>query len=299
MIKPNWSQPDEGANAGVPLTERIRELELTIASLADLVVVVDADGRVVECNGASGRVWGLTPTEVIGQPMPTSSGRLVVIDREGHVTPPEAVPTARALKTRRSQRVAVLGIRRSGGGVTWAQVVAVPVAPQQRVVSVWTDVTDAVERGVDLARTNADLEQRVEARTAELEATIGELEAFSYSVSHDLRAPVRTISALAEALGDDELAAHSPEARDLVSRIQAAALRMDGLIEVLLELSTAARAEPHREALDLSTLARDELQRLADRDPGRAMHVIVQPNLTAFGDERLIAIALHNLLTNA
>ncbi|MDA0365555.1 MAG: ATP-binding protein [Chloroflexi bacterium] len=160
-------------------------------------------------------------------------------------------------------------------------------------------MTATVEREVELARLNADLDQRVQARTAELEATIGELEAFSYSVSHDLRAPVRTISALAEALGDAGPARDSVEARDLVRRIHAAAIRMDGLIEVLLELCAAARAEPHREALDLSTLARDELQRLAERDQARAVHSIVQPNMTALGDERLIAIVLHNLLTNA
>ncbi|MDA0365556.1 MAG: PAS domain-containing protein [Chloroflexi bacterium] len=122
------SRRQGATGAGNRLAERIRELEVTISSLADLVIVVDADGRVVECNGASGRVWGLTPTQVIGQPMPTSSGRLEVMDRQGHIIAPDAVPTARALKTGRSQRVPVLGIRRGDGGVTWAQVVAVPVS---------------------------------------------------------------------------------------------------------------------------------------------------------------------------
>lgn len=299
MAEQPRSHPSDTPIQSAALRNRLRELEITVESLADLVVIVDDESCVVDCNGAAERIWGLSPSAVVGRPMPTASGLLEVIDRDGNVIPPDAVPTMRAIQTGLPQRVPVLGVRRPGGSIRWAQVVAVPVTPGARVVSVWTDITAAIDHQTDLARMNQELERRVGERTVELQATIAELEAFSYSVSHDLRSPVRTISLLAESLRAEIDSGLHAGASELVDRIHLAAEHMDGLIDVLLEFSTAARAEPRRRPLDISAMARDQLQRLADRYPDRRIECVVPDGIAGDGDEQLIAIVLHNLLSNA
>jgi len=303
--------PDAGT-----ISIRLRELELAIGSLADLVVVVDQSAYVVECNGASQHVWGLNPADVLGLPIPTSSGRIELISRDGNTAPPGSEPTVRALASHRTERVSTLGLRRPDGSVTWARVVAIPVVDAEgatRVLSVWTDVTATIEHETDLVRMNREVERRVGERTTELEGTVAELEstiadleaaiadvgAFSYSVSHDLRTPVRTIGALAESLLDEIGEQGSPAARDLVYRIHRAALRMDTLIDALLQLSVAAHAELRRVPMDISAMAREGIQRLVDRSPDRKIEWAVADGMLGFGDQRLVDIVLDNLLGNA
>jgi len=296
--QPRCGAPEPQHDPG-KLDDQRRELEFAAESLADLIVVLDRDGCVVECDGASERVWAQTPAQVIGHQMPTSSGRLEVLDRDGNMTPPDAVPTAQALETGRPQRTPVLGIRRADGTLSWARVTAIPVSRRARVVSVWTDITAIIDHEATLAHMNVELERRVEERTSELRAMVTELEAFSYSVSHDLRTPARTISTLAGTLRDELGTPASTGVRGIVDRIELAAVRMDGLIGVLLELSSAARAEPQRMTIDISALARDELAQLSDRDARREVDCFVADGMSGFGDAQLIGIVLHNLLANA
>ncbi|MBM3139144.1 MAG: hybrid sensor histidine kinase/response regulator [Chloroflexi bacterium] len=209
----------------------------------------------------------------------------------------------RALETGLPQRVPILGVRGPDGVVAWSHVVAVPLPSRgraaRRVVTVWTDITPIVQRETALDRSNADLERRVVGRTATLEAMAAELEPFSYSVSHDLRSPLKTICLLVDSLlaGSDE--DQSVPARETLERIQVAAKRMDGLIEVLLELATTARLEPQRAQLDLTAIAHDELERFALSEPARRVQTKVRDGLVAYGDERLVRTVLHNLIGNA
>lgn len=298
------------------IARRLRELELTVSSLADLVVVVDEDKVVLECNGASDHVWGLSPSEVIGRPLPTLSGRVTLLDRQGNALPLERELTVQALVSHKRQRVATLGIRRADGSVIWAHVRATPLADEggrQRVVSVWTDVTAAVGLETDVTRLHFEFERRVEARQAELTATITQLEGtiaelevgaraageFNYSVAHDLRAPVRTISALAEAVLEELEEGGSAWARDLITRIHRNASRMDALIDALLQLATVSHVEPKHASIDLSAIAQQELQALADREPGRALTCIVPDGIVASGDAQLVQSVVANLLANA
>jgi len=148
-------------------------------------------------------------------------------------------------------------------------------------------------------RLTAEFEERVRERTVALQAAIGELEAFSYSVSHDLRAPLRSIAGFSQALIEDAGPSLSADARDDIARIVAASRRMDHLINDLLTLSMVTRAEMTRESVDVSDLATRIVAELADVSPTRPVATTVAPGMVAHGDPRLVRVALENLLTNA
>jgi hypothetical protein len=151
----------------------------------------------------------------------------------------------------------------------------------------------------DQRRMTAEFEEHVRERTVQLQAAVSELEAFSYSVSHDLRAPLRSIAGFSQALIEDAGDSLSADAYDDISRIVAAAQRMDHLINDLLTLSMVSRSEISREAVDVSDLANRIVAELGDLSLRRAVSATVQPNMIAQGDPRLVRVALENLLTNA
>lgn len=146
---------------------------------------------------------------------------------------------------------------------------------------------------------NEVLEQRVAERTAQLKAINQELEAFAYSVSHDLRAPLRAIDGFSQALLEDYETRLDAEGRDFLLRVRAASQRMAQLIDDLLKLSRLSRGELHCERVDLSDLAREIVVNLRQQQPERQVDVTIAPQLIVYGDARLLRIALENLLGNA
>lgn len=153
--------------------------------------------------------------------------------------------------------------------------------------------------GRDLAQANAELEKHVAERTAQLEAVNRELEAFCFSVSHDLRAPLRTIRGFSEVLVERHSGQLDERGLEFLGRIIAASQRMDQLIQDLLKLSRLSRSELQLRDLDLSAMAREILGELEQGEPARRVGWRVAPELRARGDERLLRIALDNLLGNA
>ncbi len=151
----------------------------------------------------------------------------------------------------------------------------------------------------ELRRLNLELESRVRDRTQDLVAANKEMEAFSYSVSHDLRAPLRSIDGFSEILLEDHAAQLDEEGRRYLERIRANAKGMSGLISDMLTLAKISRAELKREEIDLSELALKVLAALRAQEPGRMMEVEIEPWLTARADPRLVRVALENLLGNA
>jgi PAS domain S-box-containing protein len=146
---------------------------------------------------------------------------------------------------------------------------------------------------------NARLEQIVQDRTKELVAANKELESFCYSVSHDLRSPLRSIAGFSQAVLDDCVGSLGPDGQAHFRRIQAAVLRMSALIDGLLALSRLTRKEMERSPVDLSALAGAVVEELGRSDPGRRVDVDIEPGLAAVGDRQLIRAMLQNLLENA
>jgi len=136
-------------------------------------------------------------------------------------------------------------------------------------------------------------------RTGELEALNRDLEAFAYSVSHDLRTPLRSIDGFSLALLEDYTDRLDANGRDYLERVRAATQRMGLLIDDILKLSRVTRAEMKRESVDLSGIARDILRRLAEAYPERSVTVKIQEGILANGDGRLLTVVLENLLGNA
>ncbi|HEX5198893.1 MAG TPA: response regulator [Actinoplanes sp.] len=143
-----------------------------------------------------------------------------------------------------------------------------------------------------LAETRAALVEELEWRNRELEA-------FSGSVSHDLRGPLQVISSFAEHMLEDEDDPLSPEARRRLGRIQAAAERMADLVESLLILARASRGQLRRESFDLTSIAWQVIGEIQARDSGRKVAFHVQPGMTADADEGLVRVILENLVNNA
>jgi len=146
---------------------------------------------------------------------------------------------------------------------------------------------------------NVELEQRVAERTAQLKAANSELEAFAYSVSHDLRAPLRAIDGFSRMLLEDHAEALGPQGQSYLQRVCGASGRMGQLIDDLLNLSRLTRQPMKRQTVDLSTLADEIVAELRRGESGRRVDVAIEPGLRADADPNLLRIALENLLGNA
>ncbi|MGE0869942.1 MAG: response regulator [Kofleriaceae bacterium] len=143
-----------------------------------------------------------------------------------------------------------------------------------------------------LAETRADL-------VGELERKNKELEAFSYSVSHDLRSPLRTIDGFSKALLDESFGTLDERGRNYLQRVRAAAQRMSELIDDMLQLSRVSLAELNRDAVNLTSVARNVADELVRSNPDRQVTIDIQPGMTVHGDMRLLRVLLENLVGNA
>jgi signal transduction histidine kinase len=180
----------------------------------------------------------------------------------------------------------------------WFEIAIYRPAPEH-FVAVFDVITERKRTEESIRRLNAELEQRVRHRTTELEAANRELEAFAYSVSHDLRAPLRSIDGFSHILLEGHAGNLDAEGRDCLKRVRAASQRMGQLIDDLLTLSRVTRDEMHREPVDLSTVARTIAAALQERQPGRQVAFVIAGDMAAEGDPRLLRVMLENLFGNA
>jgi signal transduction histidine kinase len=160
-------------------------------------------------------------------------------------------------------------------------------------------VADHGERRREAERQVRELNQRLARDNATLQGLNRELESFSYSVSHDLRAPLRSIDGFSKALLEDYADQLDDTGRDYLNRVRNAAQRMGNLIDDLLKLARVSRTDLKKDRVDLGLVARRIVAELRQRHPQRVVDVEIAPDLVAEGDPRLLQIALENLLDNA
>ena len=243
----------------------------------------------------------LTSPTIAAQVIRTGEMRLVPeVDPEALLAglEPELAPVVRRMNVRSFCVVpirahgAILGslsLFRTGGGRSYDDADALLLA----------DLAVRAGLAIDNARLYGELEQRVADRTRDLEVANRELEAFSYSVAHDLRSPLRTIDGFAHALVEDHGPALDADAQRMLGRIRGAARHMGVLIDGLLGLAQVSRAKLVRTDVSISQLATAQLERLRERDPDRAVDVEIVPALVARADHHLVEVILQNLLDNA
>ena len=151
----------------------------------------------------------------------------------------------------------------------------------------------------ELQQYKEHLEDLVAVRTRQLEAVNAELEAFSYSVSHDLRAPLRGVDGFSQALLEDHGDALNDEGRDYLNRVRNATQRMGQLIDDMLKLSRINQAELERQPVDLSKMSLEIIEHLQSSEPGRRVTATVAPGLIVDGDPGFLKIVMENLIGNA
>ena len=261
------------------------------ASPVALAVSEYGTGRLVEINEAmvrlahaSSRDELITRTSLeFGFTLEARNKLLETLDRFGHIDRAE-------IKAQRADGEPFVG--------------EVSISPyeldgKRYLLSNIVDMTERYKAREEIQRLNKDLEARVAARTAELLAANQELETFNYSVSHDLRAPLRAVDGFSRFL-QDEFSAHlNSEANASLDRICEATARMDQLINGLLNLSQIGRATLRTGPVNLSALAAEVAAELHESEPKRAVVFTITPNLYADGDSNLLRSVLQNLLGNA
>ena len=195
-----------------------------------------------------------------------------------------------------------LPIRTRSGRVKWMRGQSVPTPLEDGSVTwdgVMLDVSAQKQAEQAIQMLNERLERRVQERTAELSAAYKELESFSYSVSHDLRAPLRAIGGFSRLLLEEHASRLDRDAVQLLERVSAAAQRMSLLIDDLLSLSRVTRSEPKRVRVDMSAIALAIIAELQQDSRGRVVDVHIEPGIICSADPNLLRIALYNLLGNA
>jgi PAS domain S-box-containing protein len=256
---------------------------------------VDADGVIVRVNDTELNWMGYTREEVVGK-----KHIFDFITPAGVEQYRELFPKFKELGSISNIEFELL--RRDGSTMPLSVASTAVRDAQGRYVMSRTTLYDITERKraeEALRRLNMELEQRVEERTAELATANKELEAFSYSLSHDLQAPLRAIDGFSAMLSENLGDGIDPEAKDCLNRLRAAGERMGVLIEEMLKLARISHANLHRTRVDLSAMAKDVLVEFRHAEPARKVEVDIAPNIEAFADAGLLRIALQNLLGNA
>jgi len=167
------------------------------------------------------------------------------------------------------------------------------------LVSTANDITERKHNEEEIKQMNEGLEQKVLQRTAQLQATNKELESFSYSVSHDLRAPLRSIDGFSQVLYEDYFQSFDDQGKDYLKRIRSSANTMAQLIEAMLNLARVIRAPMNMGKVDLSALALSIVEEIRRNNPERIVEFDIQSNLIEEADSTLIKAVLQNLFENA
>lgn len=260
---------------------------------ADAFISIDQDQRIVLFNQGAERIFGYRASEVLGQPLTMLLPEGARPSHAGHVRHFRASPTA---ARQMGERGSISGRRKDGSIFPAdASISRIVIGGRMVFTAILRDITAARQAEEAIRQLNSDLAQRAH----QLENTNRELEAFSYSVSHDLRAPLRTISGFSQVLVEDFVDRLGPEGRDYLKRITDASSKMALLIDDLLNLSRVTRGTIHRETVDLSAMAGSIAEELGSVEAERRVSFTAATGLQVRADPLLIRTVLVNLLGNA
>lgn len=276
-----------------------RQNKLILDSAGEGIYGVDLEGRTIFLNPAAARMTGWAVEELIGQPQ---HARLHHSRSDGAPYPREECPIYAAFKDGAVHQVASEVFWRKDGTSFPVEYTSTPIREEGKIVGavvVFKDITERKQAEERIRLFNLELEQRVAERTVQLEAANKELEAFSYSVSHDLRAPLRGIDGFSQALLEDYADRLDAEGKGYLQRVRLASQRMAQLIDDLLNLSRVTRSEMRREPVDLSGMAKAIAAELREAQPDRRIDFVIAEGLRADGDPRLLRVVMENLLGNA
>ncbi|MBD2570346.1 PAS domain-containing protein [Anabaena lutea] len=194
-------------------------------------------------------------------------------------------------------------IIRPSGGIVWIFARVFPIYSLAgeilRHVGIAANITERKQAEQKIWELNQQLEMRVQQRTAELTAANKELESFSYSVSHDLRSPLRGIDGFSKALLERYQDQLDEKGKHYLTRIRSGTQRMGELIDNLLQLSRVTRSQMRLTQVNLSAIAHEIAQELSESNPERQVNWLISPDLIVSGDYQLLKIILENLLNNA
>jgi PAS domain S-box-containing protein len=281
---------------GTDNTARLAAVQLAaiVESSSDALIGQDLHSIVTSWNVTAEKMFGYLADEIVGRSIamiippnhPDDEAQILLKINAGERV--EHFETERVRKDGVviSVSVSVFPIKNARGKVVGASKVVRDITERKRAAQV-------------ILQLNADLEQRVAERTALLQTANNELEAFSYSVSHDLRSPLRSLDGFSQALMEDYADKLDAEGLDSLRRIRRASQRMGHLIDDLLNLSRLTRAEMNRQRVDLSKIAQEVIEELRAGDPSREASIVIAEGLVADADPQLLRIALTNLLSNA
>jgi len=272
------------------------------AMVEGVVLRRTADGAALLHNPAAERILGRVPVQLDYDAMRRSGWR--ILREDGSPFPVEDLPFEFTRRTGKPRHNVLIGQASPDGAVSWHMAHSQPVfepgaaTPYAVVISI-SDVTDRRRAEEEIRQLNAELEQRVIERTRELQAANKELEAFSYSVSHDLRAPLRHVGGFVNILEQHLGARIDPETGSYIDSIKQAAARMAKLIDDLLAFSRFGRAALNKRVVELDRLVAEALRAIEPDARGRSIQWRIQPLPAVVADPSLLRQVLVNLLSNA
>jgi len=265
------------------------------------ITMVNRDGQITFANPQAERVLGLTKHEIAQRTYNVPA--CYITDYEGSPFRDEELPFRRVMSTRQPVNDVQHAIAWSDGHRVLLSINGAPILNEsgevESVVFTVEDITDRKRAEEEIRLLNEELEQRVAERTVQLEAANKELEAFAYSVSHDLRAPLRQIGGFLELLQVRMATTLDEQSRHYMAIISDSAKRMGILIDDLLSFSRMGRYEMSKMRIDLGVLVQEVIREFESGAKGRNIHWNITDLPTVTGDRAMLRIALVNLISNA